>query len=554
MARNSVCYGAKDALERDLRAGMIPYSPVVLTSDQEDALMNRKVWNSGYKLWKLKSSQPHLFANIERMREAAPGDAVGGSQASQGLPPGFKQVSGGWLLHSEKNFYLEESSQRCLWRDPASGVYRELASGEDLGNELALAGAATTSTCSRATAGKTGAVGSASSSSSSSSSARHLVIMDLHKAADMFKFDLSHIDRPAAMLAVYRHAEGAVPPELASRCLHEKILRRFAGFRGLWSEEALQAALVEAMSSVAVEQKAPAGVAGVVALLLGPRLVAAASHGAGCAIADALPENMKDVRTAVASLAGCSAPQAACVRLDARSAACVLLHTEGINEQSARQAAGHAERGRPRAGAVALLQQPKVPSDAASASSSAAAAPQRSHAAACAHLAWSGAEEVEGGTGGPAAKRARTGDLKGQEKGQKVRCRQVLVKYVGCRQATDNVRRKPVQRSQAEAEAAVLGVLSALEEARASGGAAAAEAAFTKQCRAVSECTSSLKGGDLAGDIGWLRLPEIKPGEKISKELAQRMLVIRAALGLAVNEVSDIVVSDDGVHLLKRTA
>eukprot|EP00971_Amphidinium_carterae_P211924 4205402-Amphidinium_carterae.1 len=32
---------------------------------------------------------------------------------------------------------------------------------------------------------------------------------------------------------------------------------------------------------------------------------------------------------------------------------------------------------------------------------------------------------------------------------------------------------------------------------------------FTKKCRAVSECTSSLKGGDLAGDVGWLRLPEV---------------------------------------------
>merc|ERR1712066_971183 len=98
----------------------------------------------------------------------------------------------------------------------------------------------------------------------------------------------------------------------------------------------------------------------------------------------------------------------------------------------------------------------------------------------------------------------------------------------------------------------MLGVLSALEEARAVGGASVAEAAFTQQCRAISECTSSLKGGDLAGDIGWLRLPEVKPGEKISKEVAQRMGVTRAALGLAVNEVSDIVVSDEGVHLLKR--
>merc|ERR1740121_238975 len=220
---------------------------------------------------------------------------------------------------------------------------------------------------------------------------------------------------------------------------------------------------------------------------------------------------------------------------------CLILHTESVDEQTARRAAGLAERGRPRAGAVALLQQPADSADLG-----------QSRAAACVHLAWAGAEEVDGGIVGPAAKRARTGDPKSKE--QKVRCRQVLIKYASCSKPTDAVRRKPIVRCQADAELAMLGVLTTLEEARAAGGAAAAEAAFTKQCRAVSECISSLKGGDLAGDVGWLRLPEVKPGEKISKEVAQKMLVARAALGLAVNEVSDIVVSDDGVKLLKRAA
>ena len=41
------------------------------------------------------------------------------------------------------------------------------------------------------------------------------------------------------------------------------------------------------------------------------------------------------------------------------------------------------------------------------------------------------------------------------------------------------------------------------------------QAAFTQQCRAMSECTSSLKGGELAGDVGWLKMPEVKPGEKV---------------------------------------
>merc|ERR1719305_1633479 len=70
--------------------------------------------------------------------------------------------------------------------------------------------------------------------------ARHLVIMDLHKAADVFKLDLNHLDRPAAMLAVYRSAAGAIPPDVAAKCLHEKLLRGLAAFRGRYSDEALQ--------------------------------------------------------------------------------------------------------------------------------------------------------------------------------------------------------------------------------------------------------------------------------------------------------------------------
>lgn len=70
------------------------------------------------------------------------------------------------------------------------------------------------------------------------------------------------------------------------------------------------------------------------------------------------------------------------------------------------------------------------------------------------------------------------------------------VKYAGCRQPVDNVRKRPIKRSQPEAEAVILRVLNALEEA---GGAAASEAAFTKQVRALSECQSSLKAGRVAG-------------------------------------------------------
>jgi len=385
--------------------------------------------------------------------------------------------------------------------------------------------------------------------------------MDLHKAAEVFKLDIAHIDRPAAMLGVYRCAAGASPAEAAARGLHERLLRRFATYRSRWSDEALQAAVLESLAAIAEEHRASAGVAGAVALLLGAKLVTAVAHGACCAIADSLPDDIRDVRTIASSgqgLGGTSAV-AACVALDRASAACILLQTDAFGEDAARSAASHVVLGRPRAGAAALLQNSAPPHDPVIVAG-ARAAPHR--AAACARLAWTGAPEDGDGV---AAKRARTegGGLlpafskeKGRERErEKVRCRQILLKYAGCRQATDPVRRRAVRRSLAEAESSMLQVLGVLEAARTSGGGvAAAEAAFTQQCRANSECTSSLKGGDLAGDVGWLRLPEVKPGEKVPKDVAARVVVIRAALALEVGEVSDIVVSDDGVHLLKRSA
>lgn len=496
-------------------------NPVVLTADQEDAILKRKVWNSGHKLWKLKSSQPHLFLNARQIKEGTPG-ASSNRSSPVGIP-GFEQVRSGWLFHSERQLYLEESTQKILWHDTNAGVYSEYNFGEDLSAELVFSGVATTSSASRATGSKppSGAGAAATTGSARQQSARHLVIMDLHKAADMFKLDLNHMDKPAAMIAVYKHSEGAVAPEMAAKGLHEKILRRVSSNRSSWSNEDLQTALSECMATVAAEQKAPTGIAGVVTLIFGPRLVVAASHGSACAIADALPGDMKDIRIAASSGSPGDAPvTTACITLCSQSASCVLLHTEAIDEQAARAAAGHAERSHPRAGAVALLQGLNQSS-------------QGSRAAACVHLAWISEETEE-----QKAKRAKV--EKDKIKENKVRCRQVLLKYEGCKKAIDPVRKKTVSRSLAEAEAAMLGALQALEEARVRGGAPAAEEAFTKQCRAMSECTSSLKGGDLAGDIGWLKLPEVKLGEKVSKEIAQKIQIINKALSLSVGEVSEI--------------
>lgn len=526
-----------------------PYSPVVLTDNQEQQRLNQKRWNTAYKLWKLKSSQPHLFANLDRQLDLHGRDAL---KAPDGLP-GFEparlpngDAAPGWQVSSERHIFREEASNRLLWLDSTSGVYQELHHGDDWSAVLALSGVATTAMTPSSSSSRAKTRGG-SPSASGVAMARHLAIMDLHKAAEVFKFDLDHIDRPAAMLAVYKPAEDAVSPEVAAKCLHERLLRRLAASRSRLSGEALQMWLIESTGALAAEQQA-AGIAGAVALILGQRLVVAVAGGAACAVADSLPGDMRDIRVAasssprqstdggaaVGSSSSAGATCTACVDLDSRSAACVLLHTEGIMEEGARIAATHVTKGHLRAGAIALMHE--SPGDGAT---------DQVRAAACARLSWT-LEAVDE----PQVKRSRTGE-KGKDK---VRCRQILFKYLGCKHPTDPVRRRPVRRTLAEAEAAMLRILDALEESVAGGGAAAVEAAFTQHCRAVSECTASLKGGDLAGDIGWLKLPEVKPGEKLSKDLAAKAVVIRAALSLEIGEVSDIVVSEEGVHLLKRSA
>lgn len=504
---------------------MIP-SPVVLTGHQEPQA-NTKSWNTAYKLWKLKINEPHLFSNIDKVNEDP--DVV------PRLPPGFKHVTlprggiaRGWLAHSAKQFFLEEKTDRCVWFDTTPGVHRELHDGDDVSAGLSLVGSAASTVAATAVLpSKSKGISTAERSSGSTGGhplARHLVINDLHKAAEVFKLDLAHLGKPAAMLAVYGSAEDGLPPDVAVKSLHEPLLRRLAAFRGRWSDEALKAALVDTMSSVSAEHKSVVGIVGAVVLILGAKLVVAVANGASCAVADSLPDAIRDVRRVASASGACIGT--ALVELDRRSASCVLLQTNDFADDRTGLAASHVARGRAHAGAVTLLGSVRG---------------ERPRAAACAQLAWMPEDSER------PAKRARTFNK------DKVRCRQILLKYVGCNKPHDPVRRKPVQRSLADSEAEMLDVLMALEELNKTG-TSGHEAAFTQQCRAVSECPSSLKGGDLAGDIGWLKLPELKPGEKLSKEAAARLGVVRAALALDIGEISDIVVSEDGVHLLKRSA
>merc|ERR1712196_250737 len=91
------------------------------------------------------------------------------------------------------------------------------------------------------------------------------------------------------------------------------------------------------------------------------------------------------------------------------------------------------------------------------------------------------------------------------QKASQVRCRQILVKHKDCKEPTDRVRgSRPVTRSLADAEGILLGIMNGIE-------GSPERSIFTQRCKELSECTSCLKGGEMAGDLGWLSRGQSHP-------------------------------------------
>eukprot|EP00929_Paragymnodinium_shiwhaense_P013065 TRINITY_DN120922_c0_g1_i1.p1 TRINITY_DN120922_c0_g1~~TRINITY_DN120922_c0_g1_i1.p1 ORF type:complete len:523 (-),score=129.98 TRINITY_DN120922_c0_g1_i1:152-1720(-) len=522
MARN-MCFAAQQVLndrDRALRGGR-NFSPVALTGKQDqtrDGGNTTRSNKTSIELWKLKNLQPHLF-------NRQPGQS---SETGRKYPPGFEETgTPGWLFNYERQLLLEEQTQKMYWIDGPSGQQREAHEGVDFSTVVTLKGAA-----------------AANAEKSQGHQAKHVAIMDFHKAAEAFKIDFAHIDRPAAMLAVYGNAEGAVPAEVAAKSLHEKLLRKLGAWRSKWADPDLEAAVSEALSSIAATDAAEGhagGVVSAVALQLGCRLVLGAAGGAACHVGEPLPKGPAVVATLASELTGGSPASSStspadgtprslaskCVDLSGCKSAMILLATSSMNEADREIALLQTAKGRPRAGATSLLR--RQPDDKATCSRAAAS------------LQLVNCLTEESGSEGSASKRRRTGDAD-----ERVRCRRILLKYVGCKQPSDQVRRKPVKRSQGAAAEELLPVLTDVD--------AQGDAAFVKHCRALSECVSCLKGGDLVGDAGWWTRPVEKPGEKLSRDVAAKNAVIKTALQLEIGEVSDILVSDDGVQILQRRA
>ncbi|CAE8615338.1 unnamed protein product, partial [Polarella glacialis] len=177
-----------------------------------------------------------------------------GSVQDTGPPAGFVPYGEeGWWNNPQTGVYLEPIGKRQMWLDAEAKEFRDLFEGS-LAEGLTVAGGAATSL--------RGAGGLAAP--------KHLFIPDLHKTALALKKDLSHLDGPAAMLAVFESGAGAV---------HERLIRSLAAFRSEWSEEALCVAAAEALTQPC---EAAEVAAAAVVLVVGHRAVAATVAGARC--------------------------------------------------------------------------------------------------------------------------------------------------------------------------------------------------------------------------------------------------------------------------------
>lgn len=454
---------------------------------------------SGKDLWRLKQERPELFGG------AAPPVPQDNALSLPSAPAGFvrNRELPGWLYSSERNMYFRQETGQFYCRDAATGEFYEFHKGEDLGVQLCIRGDA---------AGRVGPAGLAS---------RHVMIGDLHRAAAAMKLDLSHLDSPSAMFAVYDSRAGGGPMiEAAAKGLHGRLLPRLAAYRGEWDEARLQAVIAEAIETLRREIGAEGGIGLAVALLLGRHLTLAAARGAVCRFF--VPEGM-DASTGEDDIVGEGA-QAATHYIDLAhfdTNLGVLLTVDGVASKLGRSrlhalVRHHMAAERPKAACLAVLEE---------AMNQSADAPL---VATAIRLGWSQQDDL----GEPVPKKSRV-------EVPKVRIRHILLRHVGSQVAAGERIKKRPSRTQGEAEAQMFKLF--LEVAN--GG----DKAFTAQCRAASECDTALRGGDLSGDLGWLDRDPAK-NRKVPAS------VVRAAFALAVGQLSDVVSSERGVHLLLRSA
>eukprot|EP00746_Dinoflagellata_sp_MGD_P015512 gnl/MRDRNA2_/MRDRNA2_134483_c0_seq1.p1 gnl/MRDRNA2_/MRDRNA2_134483_c0~~gnl/MRDRNA2_/MRDRNA2_134483_c0_seq1.p1 ORF type:complete len:525 (-),score=111.93 gnl/MRDRNA2_/MRDRNA2_134483_c0_seq1:99-1673(-) len=456
-------------------------------------------------------------------------------------PPGFEPVPDqpGFFYSPSRKLFWQKKLNKFSWFDEASQIYRDWFEGEHV--PVVVLGAA-----------------SSTSTAAADPAPKHVVINDLHQVAKALKEDLDHHERPASMLGVFgsSNAEGSVDPAVVARGVHGKLIARLKVDRNRWSDNELRSALEGALEDLSVGNgQQPLAVA----LVVGRRLFAVKTGGAHfCVVVQsgscAEPHTViwgANVNFGSSSSGSTNKCSSCCLSLDetvspAQVLYCSLLVGESGTKQEETLAAvqRHLLQGRPRAASLSLMKDLHSRGSAksiAAASVLIKASPKEADT-----ILGPEPKKPKTASGNPLT----TGD--GQEH---VRARQILLRYaakdVPADKLVDPVRKKRVTRTLEEAEKAMLEVMLGFQGDSGATG-------FPKVCRNISECMSALKGGETAGDVGWLDVVKGEfsqyQGQKTQDTVRATVPpnVVKALADRRVGELTDIVVSSVGVHLLQR--
>mmetsp|Transcript_13990 Transcript_13990/g.25854 ORF Transcript_13990/g.25854 Transcript_13990/m.25854 type:complete len:518 (-) Transcript_13990:23-1576(-) len=477
-------------------------------------------------LWNVKQERPELFGAAAPL-QATPAAAV---------PSGFEKCGQeGWLRHTGRNLYLEVDTGKLYWFDAIANEYKDFCEGTSM--PLAVVGSAAVSLG----RGASPATSSKSTPGAKPVAPRHVVIPDLHRTALALKLDLDHLDRPAAFLAVYGVAtpqaeQQALATEAATLTLHERLIRHLAAHRGAWSESMLSASISGLLSGIASEHGDSPPFASV-ALLVGSKIVTTAVSGS-CAI---FVRVAADGTKVVSAIPGNSDIRPVCHQLTegaAESGYVVMFAGDGEMagrlELVADEVAPHLAAARPKAASLAVLR-----------------AARRRQATgplvtACARLG----PPVDVGGGSAAERPSKKQKTEDSSAPHMVRVRQILLRHhkgTGP-EPHDPIRRIAIRRSQEEAELQMLQVLEGIIKD--------GLGSFSSACKACSECQSALKGGELAGDVGWLDKEKGSSTKQADRAVKSAVppVALRVAFDLEVGQLGDLVSSEVGTHLLLRTA
>lgn len=479
-------------------------SQLLLDSEESKNIAVVHKTNQGYSgkdLWKLKQERPELFG-----ARASAGVADGVAPA----PPGYEvdhRLGAGWLYNRERDIYMNKETRKRYVCDLLTNELCELGEGRDMSSMLSVRGDAA------ACVGKDGLA------------SRHVIINDLHRAAASMKLHFSQHDTPAALFAVYDTLDSsAAVVEAAAKSLHVRLLPRLAAHRGQWQNDRLERVLSETLQGLGMEIGPGVRMRAAIALMLGGRLILASTGGAMCLLfgKDGMASGGMDDYDVVSEG---QQPVTHCVVLEECHLGLLLtvesIKKAGLSPVRIRSLArSHVAADRPRAACLNVIGEAQRCS---------AEVPL---VAAAARFTW-GQQDLDGA---PNSKKPRT-EPSAKTLG-KVRCRHILLRHTTCQAQMDRGKPKAT-RTVGEAEDMLLRALPELGL----GGSAA----FTAWCKKNSDCETALRGGDLAGDLGWL---DRDPAKNRKVPAA----VIRAAFTLATGQLSDIVTSERGVHLLLRTA